>query len=712
MMDEKGAVTEKRQCLRALALLIAPILFSECLSHGQQSGPIQTRPITVADAIGMTRLADTDYFAGGPGRGQVAHFSPDRKRFIVVLQKGNLSRNVNEFTMLLFDTTTLPHVAMPVSLVTMASSSNRDAIKDVKWLSDSRTVAFIGEQPGGFPQVYTVDIKRRRLRRITNHPTAISDYDIRSDGRELVFVADSPLETAGSEDSPRDGIVITHQSLFELLSGCSSDSPWKPATLFLQRFRGTPVEITMPPGKVLIRDSSELALSPDGRYALMTAWIEDVPSEWTRYEDRFVHQVVTSKPRRGQPSHLKEYLLLDTRSGEVSLLLNAPMLGPIPATWAPDSRSILLRGAWLPLETRGLGAPQPEHQTYDVEIVLPSKSLRVIRADHLPAGTQDAVPIAVQLKEDVNTPPRLYVSSLPIHRDTLLLDLNPQFSSLRFGIVNPIEWEATDGHTVLGGLYLPPDFQPGRRYPLVIQTHGFRPDQFSMDGRSEWSSGFAARPLAAKGIVVLQVGGAKNRDDFKYADAVSEGPREMSAYEGAIDHLDSLGLIDRDRIGIVGFSRTVFEVAYTLTHSKYRFAAACLVDGIDGGYFQEIAFGPGDGVFLNGAEPAGHGLEEWLKNSPGFNLDKVHAPIRLVALGPSGVLEVWEWFAVLSRLSRAVELMYLPQAAHLIVKPRERMAAQQALLDWFCFWLEGRSDNAGAKEQYQRWLLLRQGQSP
>jgi len=35
---------------------------------------------------------------------------------------------------------------------------------------------------------------------------------------------------------------------------------------------------------------------------------------------------------------------------------------------------------------------------------------------------------------------------------------------------------------VEGGLYRPADFKPGRRYPLVIQTHGFAEHEFSTAG--------------------------------------------------------------------------------------------------------------------------------------------------------------------------------------------------------------------------------------
>src|SRR5207253_2137263 len=95
----------------------------------------------------------------------------------------------------------------------------------------------------------------------------------------------------------------------------------------------------------------------------------------------------------------------------------------------------------------------------------------------------------------------------------LLLDLNPQFNQLAFGTVKTVEWQV-DGITMIGGLYLPPDYVRGKRYPLVIQTHGYNPTAFSMDGiPDEWTNGFAARPLASRGIIVLQTAAFKDPKD-------------------------------------------------------------------------------------------------------------------------------------------------------------------------------------------------------
>ena len=186
-----------------------------------------------------------------------------------------------------------------------------------------------------------------------------------------------------------------------------------------------------------------------------------------------------------------------------------------------------------------------------------------------------------------------------------------------------------------------------------------------------------------------------------------EAPRQMAAYEGAIDYLDRRGIVDRNRVGIIGFSRTVFHVEYTLTHSTYHFAAASLADGIDGGYVNYLFWPGADYVRVNGGLPFGPSFDLWRKNSPGFNLDKVAAPVRLEYYGHDP-LGGWQWFSGLSILAKPVDYLWLPDGYHMLVKPWERLASQQGTVDWFTFWLENTEDPSPEKRgQYQRWEGLR-----
>jgi hypothetical protein len=193
----------------------------------------------------------------------------------------------------------------------------------------------------------------------------------------------------------------------------------------------------------------------------------------------------------------------------------------------------------------------------------------------------------------------------------------------------------------------------------------------------------------------------------------------MAVYDRAIDFLDHKGLIDRDRIGITGFSRTYLYVTYTLAHSKHHFAAAAVADGADYSYFQYMLLSNFDqtlaGVFdqLNGAPPFGKGLLKWFKVSPAFLMDKIETPLRIQTLGVSSLLIDWHWFSGLTTLGKPVEMIYISDGTHILEKPWDRMVSQQGNVDWFCFWLKGEEDPDPAKaEQYKRWHNLRKLQHP
>jgi hypothetical protein len=138
----------------------------------------------------------------------------------------------------------------------------------------------------------------------------------------------------------------------------------------------------------------------------------------------------------------------------------------------------------------------------------------------------------IVLDEGMNTPPRIVAIDPPTGRKSLLMDLNPQFQNLRLARVEEIAWKDSHDTEVKGGLYWPPDYVAGKKYPLILQTHGWDPDRFWIDG--PWVTGVAAQPLAGRGFFVLQV----PDPDWAIWGTPKEAPRAMAAYESAIDYLD------------------------------------------------------------------------------------------------------------------------------------------------------------------------------
>jgi hypothetical protein len=66
--------------------------------------------------------------------------------------------------------------------------------------------------------------------------------------------------------------------------------------------------------------------------------------------------------------------------------------------------------------------------------------------------------------------------------------------------------------------------------------------------------------------------------------SLQEWPIEQHRFEAAIDKLNSMGLIDPNKVGLMGWSRTGPHVGYFLTHSSYPIAAAVFGETADFGW--------------------------------------------------------------------------------------------------------------------------------
>ena len=706
-------------------------------------------PVTVADSIQMTRLGDLSYTDGNPSKGIVAKFSPDGKHFVVILKKGNLGANTNEYSLVLFQTAAEFQSPEPQVLVSLASSSNRPAIANVVWLDDNDTILFLGERPGGQTQLYSLKCSSNELKQLTNHATNLTSFVTTADGVQIVFAAKGPISTYLTDSVLRKGIVVTNEWVIDLIRGSYGGNDYDDDSLFIERLGKEGETKIATQGRT--GTLSPMSLSPDGAHLLVQTEATQVPRLWNEYEDQYLKILSRNPTTQGGHTSIYQYELVDTRTGTSQILFDAPIgtLGSEMA-WSPDSKSVVVSDVYLPLNVDDPAerATRKAH-AFLLEFEIPSSQLIKISQDDLrlltwdpktgyvacDAGRLDSLngkttPKAyfgksgetwskasapeqaaaphlpdIVLDEGMNTPPRIVAIDARTSRKSMLMDLNPQLQNLALAKVEEITWKDSHGNEVKGGLYWPPDYVAGRKYPLVVQTHGWNPERFWMDG--PYTTGFAAQALAGKGFFVVQA----PDPDPRLWDTVKEAPTAMAAYESAIDYLDRRRLIDRNRVGITGFSRTYWFVTYTLTHSKHHFAAADITDGVDYGYFQYMvwnAAAASEFEQVNGGPPFGKGLSRWLKRSPAFLMDKIEAPLRIQALDPFSLLGSWHWFSGLTRLGKPLEMIYIPDGTHVLEKPWDRMISQQGNVDWFCFWLKGEEDPDPAKaEQYTRWRHLR-----
>jgi hypothetical protein len=93
---------------------------------------------------------------------------------------------------------------------------------------------------------------------------------------------------------------------------------------------------------------------------------------------------------------------------------------------------------------------------------------------------------------------------------------------------------------------------------------------------------------------------------------------------------------------------------------------------------------------MYGTTPFGKGLAVWAKNAPSFQMDGVHTPFLIGAIGPTSLFALeWEIYASLHMQKKPVDMMYIAGGQHVLQKPLDRLASQQSNVDWFRFWLQG-----------------------
>jgi dipeptidyl aminopeptidase/acylaminoacyl peptidase len=464
-------------------------------------------------------------------------------------------------------------------------------------------------------------------------------------------------------------------------------------------------------------------------------------------------------------SYIEGYEILDTQTGRSRVLLNAPLSSDGRAfrpIWASDNESVVLSGLYLRPEQSNIYDERPiasraTRQTVQVHLssgtieAVGEKCYRALEWNResneltclSPTNHPDGIArvpgaggswyanltsryqrtdggwkavrgsgvlngdIKITVREDMNTPPKLFVRKGADASESLLLDLNPQFDELVFSKAEEVSIGWARGRKTMAGFYPPLNFIAGRRYPLVIQTHGWTKEQFQIEGFS--TTGYATQALAARGLAVLQV------SDIVYGD--HDDPKEelnnaIAIYRSAIAFLDRRGIVDPHKVGLLGFSRTGDYLTWVLTQDPRLFAAASTAESTLGyvSFMSRQGGASFDISSLYGGPPIGRHLSTWLKYSPSFHLDRVRAPLRInVLCAPLFLPTAFEWFEGLTLLHKPVEMVMLESGEHEIVKPGERMTVSGGNVDWFDFWLNDHEDpNAGKSEQYARWHKLRE----
>ena len=165
---------------------------------------------------------------------------------------------------------------------------------------------------------------------------------------------------------------------------------------------------------------------------------------------------------------------------------------------------------------------------------------------------------------------------------TKLTNYADQIRGWKVGNREMVSWKSTDGTTIDGVLHKPADYQPGKRYPLLVVIHG-GPTAISRPVRVAGASPYPIEQWLGKGAVILEPnyrGSAGYGEKFRSLNYRNLGVGDAWDVLSGVDHLVALGIADPDRMGVMGWSQGGYISAFLATHKRQPFKAISVGAGI------------------------------------------------------------------------------------------------------------------------------------
>ena len=162
-----------------------------------------------------------------------------------------------------------------------------------------------------------------------------------------------------------------------------------------------------------------------------------------------------------------------------------------------------------------------------------------------------------------------------------LTDMNAQTAGWTTSTLEIVSWKSQDGAPIEGVLHKPIDFDPSRKYPLLVVIHG---GPTGVSRAVPFTS--ATYPIdvwVPRGVLVLEPnyrGSAGYGEKFRGLNVRNLGVGDAWDVISGIDALIAKGFVDAAKVGAMGWSQGGYISAYLTTHDAARFKAISVGAGI------------------------------------------------------------------------------------------------------------------------------------
>ena len=566
---------------------------------------------------------------------------------------------------------------------------------DPHWLPDSSGIVFVSRRSGK-PQLYLLRLRGGEAEPLTSGKLEVAAFAVSPDGKSIAFTASDVKDDEEKKAKAKE------------------DYRWVDDDLGLRRLYVLPIDGKREARKLV---SGDFSVGGDGT---TLAWSPD--SKWIAYE-----RLKTPSPNDWPTS---DVAIVNASSGEVRVIAETkaaeagPRFSPdgkwiayvvtdAPPTWGTNAR--------VQLANVATGEKKDLAATYDAQPDIDGFSADGKRVFVREArGTVDriyAIDIAGGKVADVSTsdgmlneanvnetathiglamqavdkPVEAYVTRVDRYAPVQVSHVNDAVAKYPAAKTEAIRWKSADGKEIEGLLTYPVGYTSGARVPLLLVVHGGPTGVFKQSFLGNWSP-FPVAVFAQDGYAVLRVnprGSSGYGRDFRYANYRDWGGGDYNDLMSGVDHVIAMGVADKDRLGVMGWSYGGFMTSWIVGHTD-RFKAAIVGAGVTDllsftGTSDIVGFLP-DYFGGNFWET----YDAWKAHSPIMFVSNVKTP-TLLEHGEADervpISQGYEFYNALKLRGVPARMIVFPRQHHGLSEPKMRLRASQTSVEWVEKWI-------------------------
>jgi dipeptidyl aminopeptidase/acylaminoacyl peptidase len=296
-------------------------------------------------------------------------------------------------------------------------------------------------------------------------------------------------------------------------------------------------------------------------------------------------------------------------------------------------------------------------------------------------------------KQSVSEYSDLHVTKDYFETFTKITDVNPQQKDFKWGTSELVSWETDDGTELEGLVYKPEDFDPSKKYPMIVYFYERSSDELNYYFKPQPSASTVNRSYLMSNDYILFI------PDIVYKTG-QPGDDAYNCIMPGVEMMEKKGYIDSSRMALQGQSWGGYQVAYLITKTnKFRAAmAGAPVSNMTSAY-GGIRWGSGLSRMFQYEKTQSRigknlweGFDLYVKNSPLFSLPNVETPLLIMHNDKDGAVPYYqgiELFMGMRRLKKPAWMLVYNNEAHNLRKMKNKKDLSIRMMQFFDHYLKG-----------------------